>query len=285
MTEEKDKDSSVNITAIEEAGIKQLTVQLEKQVKVVKGEGKEWLDSLDDATKLRFLRGHKLNLKEAQTFLEDAAKWRHEYGTDSVVEDWQKDESKEAKLLRKYFPMGCPGLDNRGRPIQFLRLAMVDFTSLEKLVGLDKMVKHTIHLFEIALRQNRWGEFIMLVDLGGDADNSKNVLKLSNISSWLRSAMNYIKALAKVIDPFYPETFFRVFFVRAPMYVTGMYNTMSEQLPESTRKKVEIINSTQIVKKLKDYIPATSLPEGLGGGSKEEIPKGGNLTKEELESA
>ena len=188
--------------------------------------------------------------------------------------------------MHKYFPMGCPGLDNRGRPIQFLRLAMIDFTSLEKLVGLDLMVKHTVHLFEIALRKNPWGEFIMLVDLGGDADSSsKTVLKLSTISTWLRSAMNYIKALAKVIDPFYPETFFKVFFVRAPMYITGMYNTMSEQLPEATRKKVEIINSSQIAKKLSDYLPITSLPPSLGGESKEEIPKGGPLTKADLEEA
>lgn len=125
----------------------------------------------------------------------------------------------------------------------------------------------------------------MLVDLGGDGDGSKTVLKLANISAWLRSAMNYIKALAQVIDPFYPETFYKVFFVRAPMYVTGMYNTMNEQLPENTRKKIEIINSKQVAKKLKEFIPQTSLPQSLGGESKEEVPNGGVLTDEDLQAA
>ena len=54
--------------------------QLSQQVRVKKGEGKEWLDNLDEPTKLRFLRGHKLNVQEAQAFLESAAEWRHEYG-------------------------------------------------------------------------------------------------------------------------------------------------------------------------------------------------------------
>lgn len=68
--------------------------------------------------------------------------------------------------MKKYFPMGTTGLDNRGRPVQYFRLAMVDFASLEKLVGLEIMIKHTLYLFELALKQNPWGAFILLVDLG-----------------------------------------------------------------------------------------------------------------------
>lgn len=83
-----------------------------------------------------------------------------------------------------------------------------------------------------------------------------------------------------MIDPFYPESFLKVFFVRAPGYISGMYNTFNEQLPKNTREKVQIIRNSSSLDKLLDFVPLESLPSDIGGGSEEVIPPGGRISDE-----
>ncbi|CAK9018536.1 DBH-like monooxygenase protein 2 homolog [Durusdinium trenchii] len=238
--------------------------------------GREWLLDAGDLTYLRFLRGHKLKVKKAAKLLKACAKWREEYGANDITETWPKVNTSQAELVRRFWPMGVTGQDFSNRPVHYFHISMVDFPKLLKYCSMDMIVRHNVYLLEKAYDANPRGEAVMIVDLGSDGDKTFN---LRNITRWLQGAVLFLKAMSKIADPYYPESYFRIYFVRVHKIFEKMYKTMSATLAEGTLSKVLMLKRDGMLDKLLEDIALESLPQELGGTSTAEIVKGGVISQ------
>ena len=112
----------------------------------------EWMT--DERVPLRFLRGHNLNPKVALKHLSDAATWRAGYGTDAVLEDWEKELASDAeehgktRLIHEHWGMGIVGRLDDGTLVQVNRFGRVDYPNLVEAVGMETMIRRSVYQLE-----------------------------------------------------------------------------------------------------------------------------------------
>jgi len=241
--------------------------------------GKAWLDECGDVTLLRFLKGHKYKVAKVLKLLKNCAAWRQEFRTEAILETWPKTMTKGAVLMRENWCMGLTGTDYDGRPVHYFHLAKVDFPALIKHAKMENMVRHNVFLLETAMRDNPRGEAIMIVDLGTSGDAP---FQLKNVTKWLQSVVSFIKAMSKIADPYYPESYFRIYFVRVPAALERLFRGVSGTLNEATLAKVVVLKKADVLQTLADDIPKASIPTELGGESKVDLAPGGKITPEIL---
>ncbi|GBG25333.1 SEC14 cytosolic factor [Hondaea fermentalgiana] len=266
----------------EEAALEALKDELAKTPEDL--PGRNWLVNVaDDLTYLRFLRGHQLKVKKSLKLLKHCAKWRVEFGTDEILETWPQNKSFGAQLVRKHWPMAVTGKDFAQRPIHYFHISLVDFPALIKNAGMANLVRHNVFLMETALRANPRGEAIMIVDLG--SDQGRTAFSIASATRWLQSVVLFVKAMAKIADPFYPESYHRIYFTRVHAIFERMYKSMSGNLNEATLSKVQVLQKTDILATLMEDMPKESIPPTLGGDSQASIAKGGYITDEDIAEA
>ncbi|KAI8638717.1 CRAL-TRIO domain-containing protein [Parasitella parasitica] len=92
------------------------------------------------------------------------------------------------------------------------------------------------------------------------------IFDCTNMSLWQfhMSAMYHFKAIAEIVQHYYPETLNRLFIVNAPSAFVVMFKVIKPWLNQRTLAKVHVLGSNyQSV--LLEYIDAENLPDFLGG--------------------
>jgi len=166
-------------------------------------KGARWMKKQTDECLVRFLRGHNGKVDDALEAMMSGSKWRWEHGMGEMMENYPKDLSASAVLVKGHWPAGIVGRDHRGKPVVYNHLTAVDFPGLIEAVGMNALLKHMAYQTESLLEENPNGEATLILDLGLDGLSAT----LAEVRQWIQALVPFVKKLGQMMGKCYPTAF------------------------------------------------------------------------------
>ncbi|CDK29938.1 unnamed protein product [Kuraishia capsulata CBS 1993] len=202
---------------------------------------------------------------------EQCEKWRAEFGTDTILEDFHY---QEKPLVAKYYPQYYHKTDIDGRPVYVEELGSVNINKMYEITTQDRMLRNLVWEYESFVKYrlpacSRKAGFLI--------ETSCTVLDLKGISlSALSQVLSYVREASYIGQNYYPERMGKFYLINAPFGFSTAFRLFKPFLDPVTVSKIFILGSSYKSELLKQ-IPAENLPVKFGGTSDVSDAEGGLL--------
>jgi hypothetical protein len=217
----------------------------------------------DDHYLRRFLRARSHDLQKAEAMFMNHLKWRREYGTDTILEDFVYEE-REAFLA--LYPQGYHKVDKLGRPIYIQHLGQINMKALKHVTSVERMVRFHVQEYERSLKYI----FPACSRVAGEhVSQTLAILDLKGVG--LRHFTGEIKKivseLTRIDQDNYPETMGKMLIINVPSVFRAMWSIVKPMLDPRTQNKVEVCPG-DFLPVLKEWVDVENIPSYLGGTSR-----------------